>query len=29
MGEIMKISGGKTDPAIANKMILEELKKRK
>lgn len=29
MGEIMKISGGKTDPALANKMILEELKKRK
>ncbi|MFC2114911.1 Asp-tRNA(Asn)/Glu-tRNA(Gln) amidotransferase subunit GatB [Bacteroidota bacterium] len=29
MGEIMKISGGKTDPALANRIILEELNKRK
>ncbi|HEC44723.1 MAG TPA: Asp-tRNA(Asn)/Glu-tRNA(Gln) amidotransferase subunit GatB [Bacteroides sp.] len=29
MGEVMKLSGGKADPAIANKMILEELLNRK
>lgn len=29
MGEVMKLSGGKADPAMANKIILEELQKRK
>ena len=29
MGEVMKLSGGKADPAIANRMILEELQNRK
>ena len=29
MGEVMKISKGKVDPALANKLILEELQKRK
>jgi aspartyl-tRNA(Asn)/glutamyl-tRNA(Gln) amidotransferase subunit B len=29
MGELMKISSGKADPALANKLILEELQKRK
>jgi Asp-tRNA(Asn)/Glu-tRNA(Gln) amidotransferase B subunit len=29
MGEVMKLSRGKADPAIANKMILEELLNRK
>lgn len=29
MGEVMKISGGKADPALASKIIVEELQKRK
>ena len=29
MGEVMKISGSKADPAMANKMILQALQKRK
>jgi aspartyl-tRNA(Asn)/glutamyl-tRNA(Gln) amidotransferase subunit B len=29
MGEVMKLSGGKVDPARANKLIIKELEKRK
>ena len=29
MGEVMKISGGKADPALANDIIIKELEKRK
>ena len=29
MGEVMKISGGKADPALCNKIIRSELEKRK
>lgn len=29
MGEVMKSTGGKADPAVANKMIIQELNKRK
>jgi aspartyl-tRNA(Asn)/glutamyl-tRNA(Gln) amidotransferase subunit B len=29
MGEVMKSSGGKADPSVANKMIIQELEKRK
>jgi aspartyl-tRNA(Asn)/glutamyl-tRNA(Gln) amidotransferase subunit B len=29
MGEVMKISGGKADPSVANKLIQEELQRRK
>jgi aspartyl-tRNA(Asn)/glutamyl-tRNA(Gln) amidotransferase subunit B len=29
MGEVMKSTGGKADPALANKMIKQELDKRK
>ncbi len=29
MGEVMKTSGGRADPALTSKMILEELQKRK
>ena len=29
MGEVMKLSGGKADPARANKLIIKELEKRK
>ncbi len=29
MGEVMKSTGGKADPSVANKMIIQELEKRK
>jgi len=29
MGEVMKSTRGKADPALANRMLLEELQKRK
>ena len=29
MGEVMKSTGGKADPSLANKMIIQELEKRK
>jgi aspartyl-tRNA(Asn)/glutamyl-tRNA(Gln) amidotransferase subunit B len=29
MGEVMRSTGGKADPGMANRMILEELQKRK